>query len=151
MEYKLKRIREELELKQSEIADLIGISRSNYANIECEILNMKLKYLLIFCNKLNYSMDYVCNLSNTNRLPDKMMDSIDKNVMKERLDIIEKEQGLTSTMIADELGILRNTYSQYKNEKYPNIIQTLMLKKIASKYNYSMDWIVGRSNHRKLQ
>ena len=88
MEYKLKRIREELELKQSEIADLIGISRSNYANIECEILNMKLKYLLIFCNKLNYSMDYVCNLSNTNRLPDKMMDSIDKNVMKERLDII---------------------------------------------------------------
>ena len=96
-------------------------------------------------------MDYVCNLSNTNRLPDKMMDSIDKNVMKERLDIIEKEQGLTSTMIADELGILRNTYSQYKNEKYPNIIQTLMLKKIASKYNYSMDWIVGRSNHRKLQ
>ena len=151
MEYKLKRIREELELKQSEIADLIGISRSNYANIECEILNMKLIYLLIFCNKLNYSMDYVCNLSNTNRLPDKMMDSIDKNVMKERLDIIEKEQGLTSTMIADELGILRNTYSQYKNEKYPNIIQTLMLKKIASKYNYSMDWIVGRSNHRKLQ
>ena len=151
MEYKLKRIREELELKQSEIADLIGISRSNYANIECEILNMKLKYLLIFCNKLNYSMDYVCNLSNTNRLPDKMINSIDKNVMKERLDIIEKEQGLTSTMIADELGILRNTYSQYKNEKYPNIIQTLMLKKIASKYNYSMDWIVGRSNHRKLQ
>lgn len=151
MEYKLKRIREELELKQSEIADLIGISRSNYANIECEILNMKLKYLLIFCNKLNYSMDYVCNLSNTNRLPDKMINSIDKNVMKERLDIIEKEQGLTSTMIANELGIFRNTYSQYKNEKYPNIIQTLMLKKIASKYNYSMDWIVGRSNHKRIK
>lgn len=151
MDYQFKRIREELELKQYKVAHLIGISRGNYANIECEYLNIKLKYLLTFCNKLNYSMDYVCNLSNTNRKPDKIIESIDKNIMKERLDIIEKEQGLTSTMIANELGIFRNTYSQYKNEKYPNIIQTLMLKKIASKYNYSMDWIVGRSNHKKLQ
>lgn len=34
MDYQFKKIREELELKQYEVAHLIGISRGNYANIE---------------------------------------------------------------------------------------------------------------------
>ena len=150
MDYQFKKIREELELKQYEVAHLIGISRGNYANIEAEILNIKLKYLLTYCNKLNYSMDYVCNLTDINRNPEIFIKSIDKNIMSDRLTIIEIEQNITSKKIADELGVDKNTYCQYKSPKYTNIIQTLMLKRIASKHGYSMDWIVGRSNQKYI-
>ena len=62
MEYKFKEIRTSLELKQREIAEKTKISRGAYANIEAETANVKLKYLLTYCNTFNLSMDYICNL-----------------------------------------------------------------------------------------
>lgn len=66
MEYKFKEIRGLLDLKQREIAELTHISRGAYANIEAETANVKLKYLLTYSNTFNLSMDYVCNLKDTN-------------------------------------------------------------------------------------
>lgn len=148
MEYRFKEIRELLDLKQREIAEKTNISRGAYANIEAETANVKLKYLLNYCNTFNLSMDYVCNLTNNNDSSLNKINTIDKKLMAERLTILEKENGKQAKDIAKELGILKSTYSGYKNSKQPNLMQTLMLKKLASKYHYSMDWLIGR-NHTK--
>ena len=66
--------------------------------------------------------------------------------MSERLRIIEYENSLEGKAIAKELGITPSAYSNYKNENMERLMQTLMVKHLAEKYDYSMDWIVGRSN-----
>ena len=151
MEYRFKKIRESLELKQREIAEKTGISRGAYANLEAETANVKLKYLLVYCNTFNLSMDYVCNLKEENDTSSlKQIKTIDKQFMANRLNTLEKENKKQAKDIAKELGILKSTYSGYKNPKLKNLIQTLMLKKIALKYNYSMDWIIGRGKNKKI-
>lgn len=150
LDYRFKEIREDLDLKQHEIAEPTHISRGSYANIESEISNVKLKYLLNYCNEFNFSLDYICKLTDLpcsdSLIPIK---TIDKRVMAERLTIIEKENHKLAKDLANELGISKSTYSGYKNPKLPNLMQTLMLKRLALKYNYSIDWIVGRSNEKK--
>ena len=142
MEYKFKEIRGLLDLKQREIAELTHISRGAY---------VKLKYLLTYSNTFNLSMDYVCNLKDTNDISSiKKINTIDKKIMASRLTILEKENNKQAKDIAEELGILKSTYSGYKNSKQPNLMQSLMLKKIALKYNYSMDWLIGRTNKKHI-
>ncbi len=151
MEFKFKYIREKNELKQHEIAKIIGISRSNYSLIESEKANIKLKVLLNYCNKLNYSMDYISNLTNTNELKYINMNTkICKETISKRLKELEKDKGVKANEIVNLLGIQKSTYSSYKSLKCNNIIQTLMLKEIAKHYGYSMDWLVGRSNKKYI-
>ena len=78
------------------------------------------------------------------------IDTIDKSVISKRLTILEQENNKQAQDIAKELGILKSTYSGYKNPKQTNLMQTLMLKKLALKYNYSMDWLIGRSNKKNI-
>lgn len=147
MQYRFKEIREDNDLKQHEIAKKIEMGRAEYANIESEISNIKLKDFLRFCNEFNCTMDYAANLTSNNKThlltP---IHKIDKSVMSERLRIIEVENSLEGKDIASELGINPSAYSNYKNKNMERLMQTLMVKHLAEKYNYSMDWIVGRSN-----
>ncbi len=150
MEYRFKEIRESYELKQHEVAQIMGVSRGGYANIEAETANVKLTQLLRFANHFNLSLDYVCKLSliknPTNLIK---IDEIDKKVMRERLIQIEQEVHKSARAIADELGIQKSTYSEYKNVKKGRLMQTLMVKQIAKKYSYSIDWIIGRSDKKR--
>lgn len=152
MDFKFREIRDEYELKQAEIAEKMNISRGSYANIEAETANIKLKDFLVYCNEMNFTMDYVCNLDNLNRmLFIKKIDFIDKKILVERLNILENENHKQAKDIAEELGIHKSTYSHYKNPNSPNMIQTRMLKQLAKDYDYSMDWLVGRSNQKYIK
>ena len=147
MEYRFKEIREDNDLKQHDVATKINISRGGYANIEAETANIKLKYFLSFCNEMNCTMDYVANLTHNNKTHlITHIDKIDKSIMTERLNTLETENNKEAQDIAKELGISKSTYSHYKNVNNDRLMQTLMLKRLAEKYGYSMDWLVGRSN-----
>ena len=149
MEFRFKDIREEFDLKQVDIANAIGISRSAYANIECEIANIKLKDLVKYSCYFNYSLDYICNLTEIKNCDLKKISKIDKRIMSERLSTIEYELNKNAKDIANLLGIDKSTYSYYKNINKTRLIQTLMLKKLCKKYGYSMDWVVGKSEIKK--
>lgn len=152
MEFRFREIRDNLELKQLDISEKMNISRGAYANIEAETANIKLKDFLIYCNEMNFTMDYVANLDNQNRITDiQRIETIDKNILAERLNILEKENHKQAQDIARELGIQKSTYSEYKNPDSNNMIQTLMLKQLAQDYDYSMDWLVGRSNQKYIK
>lgn len=97
-------------------------------------------------------MDFVANLDNQNRISDiQNIDNIDKTIISEHLNILEKENHKQAQDIAKELGIQKSTYSEYKNPKSNNMIQTLMLKQLAKTYDYSMDWLIGRSNQKYIK
>lgn len=151
MEYRFREIREDNELKQHEVANRISLSRGGYANIESETANIKLKYFLAFCNEFNCTMDYTAKLTNNNKTHlINCINEIDKSVMAERLNILEEENDKEAQEIAKELGISKSTYSNYKNKNIKSLMQTLMVKRLAEKYGYSMDWLVGRSNKKNM-
>ena len=106
--------------------------------------------MLTYCNHFGLSMDYVCRLTNKINYDFINIKKIDKKVMASRLDEIEQEQKLLAKDIALELGIGKTTYSYYKSMKRSNLMQTLMLKHLCSKYGYSMDWVVGRSSKKYI-
>ena len=93
-------------------------------------INIKIVNTLTYSNTFNLSLDYICNLTNFNNTSHlKNINKINKKIMTTRLTILEKENNKQAQDIAKELGILKSTYSGYKNPNLPNLMQTLMLKK----------------------
>jgi len=146
MNFRFREIREELELKQHEVANRIGLSRGGYSNIEAETANIKLKDFLNYCNTFNCTMNYVAKLADVNKSYTlTKINKIDKHIISKRLSLLEKDNGKEAKDIAKLLGIAKSTYSNYKNVNKNNTIQTLMLRKLSQEYGYTMDWLIGRS------
>ena len=56
----LKYCREELELTQKELGNILGVSITTISKWELGYDPITLKRLVKFCNLYNYSLDYVC-------------------------------------------------------------------------------------------
>ena len=65
-----------------------------------------------------------------------------------RLKKLRKAKGLSQTQLANELGMIKQTYSNYENEKREPNIATLI--KLADYFDVSVDYLIGHektSNH----
>ena len=150
MEYRFKEIREDNDLRQVDIAEKINVSRANYSVWESETVNIPLLKFNDYCNAFKLSMDYVSKNANTNK--EQHIDyskKITKQEVGKRLSVLQEEVGMKQKEISKIIGVDESTYSKYKNGT--NMIQTLMLKELSSKFGYSMDWIVGRSENKFIK
>lgn len=59
---KLKQYRQKNKLTQTETANLIGMTQSNYSRLEKGELDIKLSQLLNICSNLNISADWLLDL-----------------------------------------------------------------------------------------
>ena len=57
-----------------------------------------------------------------------------------RLRELRKEKGLSQTQLANELGMIKQTYSNYENEKREPNIATLI--KLADYFDVSVDYLI---------
>lgn len=72
------------------------------------------------------------------------MGDIELQIFSDRLKELRTSLGLTQTQFVDGLGITASALSAYeKNLKNPSIS---VAKRIAEKYNISIDWLCGFSN-----
>ena len=69
-------------------------------------------------------------------------------VQMENLKKLRIEANITQSQIADDLGILQSTYSNYENNKYEPDIPTLL--KIADYFDISMDYLCNRKYSSKI-
>ncbi len=143
-------LREEKNLKQRNMADILGINRTTYTSYEIERDTIPLNHLNTLCNYFNISIDYALCLSNIKQYKGSKKD-INYEVLANRLKDLRKSQKLTQTDIAKILNTSRSTWTGYEYGKYK--IPTLLLYELASKYNYSMDFLVGKidENKRKIK
>lgn len=138
---RLKEIREEYSNTQQEIADILNIKRGTYASWECGSDIIPTKQLFNFANYYEKSIDYILNLSNKNiNIINKK--NIDKLIIGKNLKIIRKNLNLSQFKIAESIGINQSTWWAY--EKGKTLITTTSLIALFEKYNYSIDWILGR-------
>lgn len=134
--------RENFNLRQKDIVDILGITQQFYFLWENGSKIIPLKHLNNLCNYYNLSMDYVIGLSNikyyniTNK-------EIDKILIGERLRKIRKDKNITQEELADILNTTHPTISAYESDK--TTILTAFAYEICKRYNISMDYLCGKT------
>lgn len=140
---KLIEIREDFNLKQKDIASVLGITQQSYSLWENGSKIIPLKHLNNLCNYYNLSMDYVIGLSNI-KYYNVINKKIDKKIIGNRLKLFRKEKNITQEELANILNTTHSTISAYENGK--TTILTAFAYEICKKYNISMDYLCGRIN-----
>lgn len=92
-------------------------------------------------------MDYIFGLTDIKCYEDQI-DGYNINKMAERIKIISEEQHLTNVAFAKIINSCESNIRNYKNGKY--LILTTFVLQIASTLNYSIDWILGKTNQKQI-
>ena len=137
----IKNIREENDLVQKDVADILGIERSTYSSYEIGRDTIPLKHLNTLCNYFDISLDYAMGLSKVKKYKYSKKD-IDKAKIKIRLKEFRKENNLTQQEISNILNTSRSTWTGYESGNF--LISTLLLYELSRRYKYSMDYILGK-------
>lgn len=140
---KLIEIREDLGLKQKDIANILNITQQSYSLWENGTKIIPLKHLNSLCNYYNVSMDYMLGLSNT-RHYDVINTDINKTSIGKRLREFRIENNVTQIELAKLLNTTHSTISAYESGK--TTILTAFAYEICKRYNISMDYLCGRTN-----
>ena len=142
----LKYCREELEMTQQELGYVFGVSKNTVSGWENAHDTMPFNKLIRFCNLYDFSMDFVVGFTRKNTKYDKI--KTDKKKIGSKLKEIRNELNLSQQQLADDRKISQTTYSTYETGRY--LINTITIYTICKKYNISMDYLVGRTNNKKL-
>lgn len=145
-ENNLRWCREELEMTQSELGYIFGVSDSAVRSWETAHDSMPLTKLIKFCNLYDYSLDFVCGLTKKNIKYGKF--ETNKEKIGKKLKELRTNLNLSQQALADECKISQTTYSGYETGHY--LINTTNLYYICKTYNISMDYLVGRTNTPKI-
>lgn len=138
---RLKDIREESELKQFTVGELIGVTRGTYSLWELELDIIPLKRLNSFCNTFNCSIDYALGFTNTKNYKHSKKE-ININLSAKRLKEIRKEHKHTQEYIGKKLSLNRSLISKY--EKGHTLISTTFLMEYVKLYHISSDYLLGK-------
>ena len=139
---KLKYLREENNLTQEDVANIINISRGSYSLYELEYIIIPLKHLITLANYYDVSIDYIFNLSNIKG--NNFNKNIDLITIGKRLKEFRKNNKLTQDKLAFKLNVARSIISKYEKGEF--LISTHSLYTICSKFNTSADYLLNRKS-----
>lgn len=141
----LRNIREDHNLRQIDVANILGINRSTYTSYEIERDTIPIIHLNNLCNYFNISIDYALGLIKEKQYKNSRL-NINRSLSKERLKKLRKDNKLTQTEIAKILNTSRSTWTGYEYGKYQ--IPTLLLYELAKKYDSSVDYLLGKIDNK---
>ena len=138
---RLKDIREESELKQFTVSQLLDVARGTYSLWELELDIIPIKRLIEFCKIFNCSVDYALGFTNIKNYKGNR-NKININLSSKRLKDLRKQKKYTQEYIAKELDINRSLISKY--EKGHTIISTTFLIEYVKLFKVSSDYLLGK-------
>lgn len=144
----LEGLREEKDLFKKTIAKSIGVVESVYSEWENEKLSIPTKRLVQLANFFEVNIDYMVGLSNT-RINLKSSEKIDLQLVSKRLKEIRKSLKMTMRDLAKKLNTSSSAISNYENAKF--LILSSLLIELCKISNYSVDYILGRSDNKYLK
>ena len=142
---KLKELRENNNLKQYQVADILNIYKGLYNEYETEYEIIPIKHLNTLCNYFQVSFDYIFGFTNISNYKNSK-EVIDACIVGKRLKEFRKEHKYTQEKLSSILNIARSALANY--ERGRNIIATPFLYTICKKYNLSADYLLGKINKR---
>ena len=141
----LKGIRENRNLTQEDIANILEIDRRTYNHYETKEKIIPIKHLVALSKYFDVSIDYLFEFTRQKQYEN--VRDVDNSEAGMRLREFRKENKLTQQKLA---SILNTTFSSIAfNEKGRNLIATPFLYTICKKYNISADYLLGKIDHPK--
>lgn len=135
-------IREEYDLTQQELANIIGGSRVNISNWENDKEIPNIQRINKMVDHFHMSLDYMFYLSKDKTYDEIKKGTLDRKITGLRLKEFREENKLTLKTLASELNTTSSTLSAYETGK--NMLLTAFAIQICKKYKVSMDWLYGK-------
>ncbi len=145
---RIKELREDKNITQQSIANILGIARGLYGQYEIEYSIIPIIHLISISKYFNVSLDYIFNFTDI-----KNYNYISKNINIDfkkaglRLKEFRKEKNLTQSKLADTLNTNRSVIANY--ERARNLIATPFLYTICKNYEISADYLLGLNDNPK--
>ena len=146
-ETKMAELRLDRGLKQKEVADILKVESYRYSQWERGINDIPIDICNNLVNYYDVSFDYLLGLSDYNTVTDSK--TIDMKLMCQRMYELRKEHKLSQEQLSLEVGFPQRTYANY--ESGTSIPTAFKIYYIALFYKVSVDYIVGRSNNKKIK
>ena len=143
---KLKYLREERELTQKDLGDLLEIHAATYSQFEREDSLIPIKRLITLANFYNVSLDYLFSFT-TNRQYNNNLKEINLELSGQRLKEIRKTNKFTQAKLANYLNTTQSNIVGYEKVSFP--IATPYLYMICQKFKVSSDYLLGKINNPK--
>ena len=143
----IEKLRDEKGLLKKEVAKIIGVVESVYCEWENEKLSIPTKRIYQLANFFEVNIDYMMGISNT-RLHIKTKDEINEEVVSLRLKEIRKSLNMTMRDLSKKFNTSSSAISNYENNKF--LILSPFLIELCKFSNYSIDWVLGRTNNKFL-
>ncbi len=143
----LRKIREEYDLSQRQMAKILNIGKSSYNYFETGEHIIPLKHLNNFCNTFHVTMDYLCGLTDVKTHTTKSY-KLNREIISFRLKKIRLQNNLSQTDLAKILNTSQSNISFYENNK--TLILTAFIYNFAKYFDVSLDYIMGRSNDMEI-
>lgn len=138
----LRESREILDLKQKDVAKILGVNFTTVSGWETGKDTIPLKRLIEYANYFNYSLDYLFGIARNNN-SDYLALNIDLELIGKNLRIIRKKYKMRQEDIANKINTTQAAYAHYENAV--NLIPTTFLFNLTKVYGtFSIDDILGR-------
>ncbi len=147
MENRLEDLRTNRDLKKNEIAKIIGVTPSIYCEWENDRLAIPTKRLYKLAEFFEINIDYMLRLDNKKRRIKKNTDLNRKSVAN-NLKELRKDINISMREEAKMLNTTSSVVSNFENNK--TLILGTFLVELCKKTNYSIDWVLGRSDIKKI-
>jgi transcriptional regulator with XRE-family HTH domain len=136
---KIKYIRDELEMTQNDIAQLLNCTRSAYSLWEINKNTIPLYYLNKLSNCLNININYLVDLSEQKYIDFNKIE-INKVELGKRIKCARKSINYTQEKLASKLNTTHSVISAYESGK--TSVHTLFIIEIAKITNKSLNWFL---------
>ena len=137
---RLRYTRERKNIKQREIAEILGVDYSTVSGWETGKDTIPLKYLIKYANIYNYSLDYLFGIVEENKEKKKL--DIDLEKFGKQLKRIRKQKGFTQKDLIEKLNYSISCLSHYETGR--TLISTTFLYALSKIYKISTDELLGR-------
>lgn len=144
MNNRLENLRELSDLTKKNFSNILGVSDSIYSRWENGIDFIPTKRLYQIACYYKVNIDYILGLSNQKIELDS--DKIDISVVSNRIKEIRSDMNESLNVFAKRLNTSGSTWHAYESGK--TLILGAFLYQVCKSYNYSADWILGRSNEK---
>ena len=135
MYQRLKDLREDRDLTQKQVAELIGKSRSGYSNYESGACDIPTDVLIFLSEFYGTSVDYM--LGETHQIARHTFVNHSENRYRE----LRKKNQMNQIDLAERIGMSQIGYSKYETGRCGT--PTTILIKLARIYNVSIDYLLG--------
>lgn len=144
---RLEGLREEYDLKSKDVAIELGVGCSAYSDWERNKVRIPTRRLIELANYYKVNIDYLMCLTD-NRKTIKAKE-IDLDAIGERIKESREELGYNLRQLGEAVDITFSSISNYENGK--TLIQSDILISLSKLTNYSVDYLLNRSNDKYIK